>query len=644
MSSAKCFVEDGFGNWKKALEKFQSHEKSDFHRAAVLFTSSKGKQSVSQLISNDHAKQMKDNRVALVKIFTSLRYLGRQGLPVRGKLEEQSNLMTLLEERADDVVELQKWLKRKEKFKWLSPEVTNEILKTFSYAILQQLKDEVMTINAGYYGIILDETSDVANNEQISICFRVVQENFLIEELFFGFYQTSITSSDVIYAIVKDVLLRFQFSINKCRGQCYDGAANVSGHVSGLRTKILKDESRATYVHCRAHNLNLAVQDAIKNNKEIRDMFNLIRELIAFIRGSPKRLAWFSQFNESDGFNGARKSLTPFCPTRWTMRLVSLEAICSNYIAILNWLKDVDATEKNDSGAKAGGFLKSLSSFNTFFLIEVLRMVFTIVEGGSSDLQGKQLSFSKSEEVIKCMKESVSNARNEDHFSNIWHASQSVLTLTDLIKKPKLPKQQRIPRRLDDGAGVSFVPSTPQEFYRIKYFTILDSVLVGLTERFEPDETSRQLTRVEHFLLGKEVEVNYIVQHYREDINGPRLKLHRDMLLDKAAADNEVLEDFQSIVAFLSKNATFRNIITEVSSLVRIILTLPVSSCSAERSFSGLRRLKTYLRSRMTQERLNAIALMNTHKDILSCLDIDNLVDNFISKSSVRKNTFMLFK
>ena len=134
------------------------------------------------------------------------------------------------------------------------------------------------------------------------------------------------------------------------------------------------------------------------------------------------------------------------------------------------------------------------------------------------------------------------------------------------------------------------------------------------------------------------------IKHYREDINAPRLKLHRDMFLDKAAADNEVLEDFQSIVAFLSKNATFRNIITEVSSLVRIILTLPVSSCSAERSFSGLRRLKTYLRSRMTQERLNAIALMNTHKDILSCLDIDNLVDNFISKSSVRKNTFMLFK
>ena len=45
-------------------------------------------------------------------------------------------------------------------------------------------------------------------------------------------------------------------------------------------------------------------------------------------------------------------------------------------IAIHNWLKAVDATEKNDFGAKAGGFLKYLSSSNTFFLIEARKMVF----------------------------------------------------------------------------------------------------------------------------------------------------------------------------------------------------------------------------------------------------------------------------
>ena len=126
----------------------------------------------------------------------------------------------------------------------------------------------------------------------------------------------------------------------------------------------------------------------------------------------------------------------------------------------------------------------------------------------------------------------------------------------------------------------------------INYFHILDRVLVGLTERFEPDETSRHLSRVEYFLLGKGKEVNYIAEHYRDDVNGPRLLLHRDMLVDKASADLEVLDDFRSIVIILEKNASLRGINGEVSKLVRIVLTLPVSSCTAERSFSGLRRSK----------------------------------------------------
>ena len=58
ISSIKCFVENGFDNWKKALEKFRSHKKSDFHRAAVSMLSSKKKQSVSQLIVSDQRNQI----------------------------------------------------------------------------------------------------------------------------------------------------------------------------------------------------------------------------------------------------------------------------------------------------------------------------------------------------------------------------------------------------------------------------------------------------------------------------------------------------------------------------------------------------------------------------------------------------------
>ena len=57
--------------------------------------------------------------------------------------------------------------------------------------------------------------------------------------------------------------------------------------------------------------------------------------------------------------------------------------------------------------------------------------------------------------------------------------------------------------------------------------------------------------------------------------------------------------------------------------LLQIILTLPVSVASAERTFSTLRRLKTWLRSGMSAERLTGLALLHTHADIL--VDIDKI-------------------
>ncbi len=86
------------------------------------------------------------------------------------------------------------------------------------------------------------------------------------------------------------VLVQMQFSILQCRGQCYDGAANISGCASGLRTRVQEVKKRGVYVHCLAHKLNLAVQDATRSSKEIRDVLALIQDLIAFIHGSPN--AW----------------------------------------------------------------------------------------------------------------------------------------------------------------------------------------------------------------------------------------------------------------------------------------------------------------------------------------------------------------
>lgn len=63
-----------------------------------------------------------------------------------------------------------------------------------------------------------------------------------------------------------------------------------------------------------------------------------------------------------------------------------------------------------------------------------------------------------------------------------------------------------------------------------------------------------------------------------------------------------------------------RGLFDQVEVLIRISLVVPVSSCEAERSFSALRRLKTWLRSTVAQERVSTVlsSVMSIKKDLIS--------------------------
>ena len=81
----------------------------------------------------------------------------------------------------------------------------------------------------------------------------------------------------------------------------------------------------------------------------------LERSLVTFIRGSSKRLSWFSQFHAVAG-NHQLASLRSFCSIRWIVRLISTEAISRNYTPIILWVQEVDEQVRTDSEEKAGSY------------------------------------------------------------------------------------------------------------------------------------------------------------------------------------------------------------------------------------------------------------------------------------------------
>ena len=81
----------------------------------------------------------------------------------------------------------------------------------------------------------------------------------------------------------------------------------------------------------------------------------------------------------------------------------------------------------------------------------------------------------------------------------------------------------------------------------------------------------------------------------------------------------------------------------QVENLVRLLLVVPVSSCEAERSFSVLHRLKTWLRSTMSQNRFNHVAVCHVHQDRLDLLDKKSICKQFVAANDRRRKHFGSF-
>ena len=241
---------------------------------------------------------------------------------------------------------------------WTSHDILNEILQIMAHDILRQLAGKA---RKSYYALIVDETTGMATKEQVSLCLRTVDEKFNVEE-FVGFYETSSTISEVLVRVIKDVLLRLDIKLNRCRGQTYDGAASMSGVNTGVTARIATEEKRALNTKCLAYSLNLDVQDPTKSNSLIGDVLVEIQQLNNLIRSSAKRLGIFETIQKE--LSPEVPSLKPLCPTWWTVRYVALLTVQANFESILCAVEKIsDEGTSAESTAKCQGLSRNVSRF-----------------------------------------------------------------------------------------------------------------------------------------------------------------------------------------------------------------------------------------------------------------------------------------
>ncbi len=79
---------------------------------------------------------------------------------------------------------------------------------------------------------------------------------------------------------------------------------------------------------------------------------------------------------------------------------------------------------------------------------------------------------------------------------------------------------------------------------------------------------------------------------------------------------------------FCSLSAVQKSLLCQVGIVLKLVLIMPASNSTSERSFSAFRRVKTYLRNTMGQERLiNHLMVLHVHKELTDDFDLISIAN-----------------
>lgn len=644
-----------YDKWKDAVEDFSAHEATDYHKSCAaaadgfLSVVDNKQECVTSQLDLARKAQAGENRRKIRPIIETVLFCGRQGLALRGHRDSgridtfdmvsqnEGNFRALLRYRADagDTGLADHLLNSSSNAVYISPTIQNEIIATCNNLVLG---DIVSQVNAAQcFSLLADETTDISGTEQLSLCVRFVDAAAgQVKEDFLQFVPIFDVTGKGLATVIENSMTKFGLNVQYLRGQGYDGAAAMSGHVKGVQTYIRQLHPLAFYVHCSSHSLNLAISDAC-NITAVRNCMGTIGAVHKFLN-TPKRNHVLQQSVESLLPSASRNRLKQMCPTRWVERHDSIHVFKELLKPVDDCLRAISVWPDKESSAGANQLLCSVRQPEFVITLHVVARIFAFslplckaLQKENIDLQSALHTAAEVELLVKRMRDQA-----DTEFHDLFKSASDVCTDMDVnIIVPRLARRQtnRCNIETDD----------PEVYFRAAIFVpFLDNFIMQLNERFL---AHKQLLGSFACLLPKTGTdspnrdqtqgMQYLSELYNSDIN---------CSTDVALCE---LEMWYSHLAALDKRPLSAidafcicdgERLPAIKRLLQIMATLPVTTCTSERSFSTLRRLKTYLRNTTNEERLNGLALLNVHRDCK--IDPERVIDELCAKP--RRLPFLL--
>ena len=579
--------------------------------------------------------QAEENREILRCTVLAVEYLAKQGLSFRGHRDDKvdysvsdanrGNFIALLQLMAKGNMVLQKHLSLVSKnARYTSKTIQNEIIHIYSCAIKEKLT-RVLKEKRFPFTVIADEVTDP--HEILSVCIRFLDISLpceaQIRECFLGFLRLDRANAKMISEKILQCITDPSISLDPTciRGQAYDGAAVMSSEIAGVQAKIKGISPLAVYTHCYAH-CNLSIAAACKA-QEVRNLIGLINEIYLFLNNSPKRQRAFEITLQVHLPDTSHKKLTGLCKTRWVERHTCLEVFLELYESVVMFLDSIVSANDypellstagkwdwdRETRVRAQGLKASLQTIATFI---ITKNVLDEVRPLASKFQKRDQDIFEAYGMVDSVIDSLENIRAclDGNFSS-WY-----LDLAETIGV-----SESVPRKTSIQRNRSNTPSESpiQHYKRAIAIPLLDSLVTQLKDRYSLEERHAQqlLMLIPSVLCGstKEIQLQSLL-FWERDLPFPNSLLgevRRWQSLWRAKSEEGANLPHNLLLSFCFSDAdAFPNIYC-------LLLTLPITSAEAERS-SLIRRLKTYARSTMSEERLSDLAVIAMQKRYLQTI------------------------